>query len=113
MAIEIGLNDASREQSVKALKRVLGETYALYSKTHGYHWNVTGLHFQSLHTLFMTQYTELWNALDEIAERIRALGAFAPGGSAEMLEFATIGPDNRSAERRVGKACRSRWSSYH
>lgn len=94
MAIEIGISDASREQSVKALKRVLGETYALYSKTHGYHWNVTGPNFQSLHTMFMTQYTELWNALDEIAERIRALGAFAPGASAELLEFATIGPDN-------------------
>ena len=94
MALEIGLNEASRTQSVAALKRILGETYALYSKTHGYHWNVTGPNFQALHSMFMTQYTDLWNALDEIAERIRALGAFAPGSSGEMLEFATIGPDN-------------------
>ena len=94
MAIDIGLNQESREQSVTALKRVLGETYALYSKTHGYHWNVTGPNFQALHSLFMTQYTELWTALDELAERIRALGHFAPASSGEMLEFATIGPDN-------------------
>ena len=94
MAIDIGLKDESREQSVAALKRVLGETYALYSKTHGYHWNVTGPNFQALHTLFMTQYTDLWTALDELAERIRALGHFAPASSGEMLEFATIGSDN-------------------
>ena len=94
MAIEIGLNDASREQSVAALKRVLAETYALYTKTHGYHWNVTGPHFQSLHAMFMEQYTELWTALDELAERIRALGHFAPGSSGEMLESATIAADN-------------------
>ena len=94
MAINIGLNDQSRERSVAALKRVLGETYALYSKTHGYHWNVTGPNFQALHTMFMEQYTELWAALDELAERIRALGHFAPASSGEMLEFATIGPDN-------------------
>ena len=54
MAINIGLKNESREQSVAALKRVLGETYALYSKTHGYHWNVTGLNFQALHKMFMT-----------------------------------------------------------
>ena len=94
MAINIGLNDQSRERSVAALKRVLGETYALYSKTHGYHWNVTGPNFQTLHSMFMTQYTELWAALDELAERIRALGHFAPASSGELLEFATIGPDN-------------------
>lgn len=94
MAIEIGLKDSAREQSVAALKRVLGETYALYSKTHGYHWNVTGPNFQALHTMFMAQYTDLWNALDDIAERIRALGHFAPASSGEMLEFATIGSDN-------------------
>lgn len=94
MAIDIGLKDESREQSVAALKRVLGETYALYSKTHGYHWNVTGPSFQALHSMFMEHYTELWTALDEIAERIRALGHFAPASSGEMLEFATIGSDN-------------------
>lgn len=94
MNVEIGLSEAARAQSVDALKRLLAETYALYVKTHGYHWNVTGELFHSLHDLFMTQYTELWASLDEIAERIRALGAFAPGSSAELLEGATIVPDN-------------------
>ncbi|MEL6825354.1 MAG: Dps family protein [Pseudomonadota bacterium] len=94
MDIEIGLTEIERARSADALKRLLGETYALYVKTHGYHWNVTGPRFQALHAEFMTQYSELWAALDEIAERIRALGMFAPGSSAEMLENATITPDN-------------------
>ena len=94
MSIEIGLNDEAREASARALKRLLGETYALYIKTHGYHWNVSGPRFQSLHNMFMTQYTELWTALDEIAERIRALGHFAPGSSSELMETATIPADN-------------------
>ncbi|MEO1553711.1 MAG: Dps family protein [Pseudomonadota bacterium] len=94
MDVEIGLTETDRAQSADALKRLLGETYALYVKTHGYHWNVTGPRFQALHADFMAQYTELWTALDELAERIRALGIFAPGSSAEMLEPATIVPDN-------------------
>ncbi|MEM9738240.1 MAG: Dps family protein [Pseudomonadota bacterium] len=94
MTIEIGLADEQREQSVKALKGLLGETYALYVKTHGYHWNVTGPRFSELHALFMGQYTELWHALDEIAERIRALGHFAPGSTEGLLAEATIKPDN-------------------
>jgi len=94
MTIEIGMTDQQRETSAAALKVLLGETYALYVKTHGYHWNVTGPRFSSLHALFMEQYTELWNALDEIAERIRALGHFAPGSSDEMMAEATIKPDN-------------------
>jgi len=94
MEIEIGLSDSERTQSVAGLRRLLAETYALYIKTHGYHWNVTGARFQALHADFMTQYTELWAALDEIAERIRALGHFAPGSSADLLSDATIAPDN-------------------
>ena len=94
MPIDIGLTEAERQSSVDALKKLLGETYALYAKTHGYHWNVTGPRFNSLHTMFMTQYTELWAALDEIAERIRALGHFAPGSPGEMTDLATIKPDN-------------------
>ena len=94
MPIDIGLTDKQRDESVSALKKLLGETYALYAKTHGYHWNVTGPRFNSLHTMFMTQYTELWAALDEIAERIRALDHFAPGSPGEMTELATIKPDN-------------------
>lgn len=94
MEIEIGLSETERAQSVAALKRLLAETYALYIKTHGYHWNVTGARFQALHADFMTQYTELWAALDEIAERIRALGHFAPGSSGGLLNDASITPDN-------------------
>ena len=94
MSIDIGLSDAQREASVQALRTLLGETYALYVKTHGYHWNVTGPRFNSLHDMFMAQYTELWGALDVIAERIRALGHFAPGSSAEMMAEASIQADN-------------------
>jgi len=93
MNVEIGIPDSERAKSAAALKRLLGETYALYIKTHGYHWNVTGPRFQSLHDVFMTQYTELWAALDELAERIRALGHFAPGSSTEMMQDASIEAD--------------------
>ncbi len=94
MPIDIGLTDTQRDTSAAALRKLLGETYALYTKTHGYHWNVTGPRFNELHTMFMAQYNELWLALDLIAERIRALGHFAPGSSGEMAEVATIKPDN-------------------
>ncbi len=93
MNVEIGIAESDRAKSAAALKRLLGETYALYTKTHGYHWNVTGPRFQSLHEVFMEQYTELWAALDELAERVRALGHFAPGSSAEMMTDATIPAD--------------------
>lgn len=94
MPIDIGMNDEARKVSADALRTLLAETYALYSKTHSYHWNVTGPRFQALHTMFETQYNELWLALDEIAERIRALGFNAPASTAEMLEPASIKPDN-------------------
>lgn len=94
MPIDIGLSEDARKASADALRKLLGETYALYAKTHGYHWNVTGPRFNSLHAMFMEQYTELWAALDEIAERIRALGHFAPGSPGEMTDLATIKPDN-------------------
>ena len=94
MSVDIGLNKSERAASIDALRKVLGETYALYFKTHGYHWNVTGPRFKALHELFMQQYTELWQALDELAERIRALGEFAPASSDELASYATIKPDN-------------------
>jgi starvation-inducible DNA-binding protein len=94
MSIDIGLDDKQRGDSTKALRVLLAETYALYVKTHGYHWNVTGPRFNSLHNSFEEQYRELWEALDTIAERIRALGHFAPGSTDEMLADATIKPDN-------------------
>jgi starvation-inducible DNA-binding protein len=77
--MDIGLQDSDRKAIVDGLGRLLADTYTLYLTTHNFHWNVTGPHFNSLHAMFMTQYTELWNAVDPIAERIRALGAAAPG----------------------------------
>ena len=88
------LSAEDRAKLAKGLKAVMGDTYALYVKTHGYHWNVTGPRFKALHEMFMEQYTELWTALDEIAERLRAIGEFAPGSTEAILENATIKPDN-------------------
>jgi starvation-inducible DNA-binding protein len=78
--INIGLEPRAREQVAAGLSKLLADTYAVYLKTHGYHWNVEGPNFGALHALFLEQYTEIWNAVDLIAERIRALGAFAPQG---------------------------------
>ena len=94
MAVDIGVDKKDRAASIEALRKVLADTYALYFKTHGYHWNVTGPRFKALHELFMEQYTELWQALDDIAERIRTLGEFAPASSEEISSHATIKPDN-------------------
>ena len=76
------------------LARLLADTYAVYLKTHGYHWNVRGMNFASLHTLFMTQYTEMWTAIDEVAERIRALGALAPQGYRSFANLSGIQDGN-------------------
>lgn len=76
--IDTGFSPEDRAQVAQGLSRLLADTYGVYLKTHGYHWNVRGPHFASLHGLFMEQYTEEWAALDEIAERIRALGELAP-----------------------------------
>jgi starvation-inducible DNA-binding protein len=73
-----------------ALARLLADTYTLYLTTHNFHWNVTGPMFNSLHVMFMGQYTEQWNALDVIAERIRALGVKAPGSYADYEKLTTI-----------------------
>ena len=73
------------------LSKVLADSYNLYLKTHGYHWNVRGPMFNSLHNMFMTQYTELWNALDLIAERIRALGELAPMTGSSFGNLSNIG----------------------
>ncbi len=89
-AIDIGIPDAQREEIAAGLSRLLADTYVLYGKTHGFHWNVTGPMFNTLHQMFMGQYTELWNALDEIAERIRALGVVAPHGGATLASLASI-----------------------
>lgn len=76
--------------TVTALEKLLADSYTLYLKTHNYHWNVTGPMFTTLHTLFEQQYTELALAVDEIAERIRTLGAKAPGSYAEFVALASV-----------------------
>lgn len=76
--------------TVNKLKVVLANSYTLYLKTHNYHWNVTGPNFKSLHDLFEVQYTELATAVDDIAERIRALDSVAPGSFKEFLELTTL-----------------------
>ncbi|WPB56718.1 Dps family protein [Xylophilus sp. GOD-11R] len=90
--INIGIADADRATIAQGLSRVLADTYTLYLTTHNFHWNVTGPHFNSLHAMFMEQYTELWTSTDVIAERIRSLGHYAPGSYAEFSKIATV-PD--------------------
>lgn len=89
-AINIGIADKDRKAIAAGLSRMLADSYTLYLKTHNFHWNVTGPMFQTLHLMFMTQYTELWNALDLIAERIRALGHLAPGSYKEYAGLTRI-----------------------
>lgn len=84
------IDESKRKEIAQALSRVLADTYTLYLKTHNFHWNVTGPQFNSLHTLFETQYTELAAAVDEIAERIRALDVRAPGSYREFAELGSI-----------------------
>ena len=81
---------ASNQTVVEALSVLLASSYTLYLKTHNYHWNVTGPMFSTLHTMFETQYTELALAVDEIAERIRARGAMAPGSYTEFVKLSTV-----------------------
>lgn len=83
-------SNGDRKQVAEALSRLLADSYTLYTKTHGYHWNVTGPMFTTLHTLFETQYTEMALAVDEIAERIRAIGEFAPGSYSQFDKLATV-----------------------
>jgi starvation-inducible DNA-binding protein len=90
MKIDIGISDKQRKKVAEGLARFLADSYTLYLKTHNYHWNVTGPMFNSLHMMFQTQYTEAWNALDEIAERIRALGFSAPGSYAQFAKLSSI-----------------------
>ncbi len=89
-AIDIGITTDDREKIVKGLSALLADSYTLYLMTHNFHWNVTGPQFNSLHNMFMLQYTEQWNALDLIAERIRALGHPAPGTYKQFVKLASI-----------------------
>ena len=89
-AISIGISDADRAAIARGLSKLLADTYTLYLTTHNFHWNVTGPMFNTLHLMFMTQYTELWNAVDPIAERIRSLGHPAPGSYGQFGALASI-----------------------
>ena len=89
-AIDIGIPTKSRKQIADGLAKLLADTYSLYLKTHAFHWNVEGPMFNTLHAMFMVQYTELWNALDAIAERIRSLGFPAPGTYTELGKLTSI-----------------------
>lgn len=90
MAIDIGIAAGERGKIGEGLARFLADTYTLYLKTHNFHWNVTGPQFNDLHAMFMVQYTELWNAVDLVAERMRALGLPAPGTYREFAKLTVI-----------------------
>lgn len=94
--VNIGISDDARADIVDGLSHLLADTYTLYLKTHNYHWNVTGPMFQTLHLMFETQYNELALAVDLIAERIRALGAPAPGTYREFAALSSIDEDTDS-----------------
>ena len=91
-SINIGISDKDRANIAKGLSHLLADTYTLYLTTHNFHWNVTGPMFNTLHQMFMAQYTELWTAADPIAERIRSLGHPAPGSYAQFSKLASV-PD--------------------
>ncbi|AZG13456.1 MULTISPECIES: Dps family protein [Cupriavidus] len=90
MSVNIGISDKDRKKIAEGLSKLLADTYTLYLKTHNFHWNVTGPMFNTLHTMFETQYTELALAVDSIAERIRALGYPAPGTYREFAKLSSI-----------------------
>ena len=89
-SINIGISDKDRAAIVGGLSKLLADTYTLYLTTHNFHWNVSGPMFNSLHAMFMAQYTELWNAVDPIAERIRSLGHPAPGSYAQFGQLTSL-----------------------
>lgn len=93
--IDIGIPESQRKEIATGLSRLLADTYTLYLKTHNYHWNVTGPMFTTLHSMFEQQYQELALAVDEIAERIRALGIFAPGSYSRFQELTRIDEETR------------------
>jgi len=119
MSIETGISEENRKAISDGLAKVLADTYTLLGKTHGFHWNVTGHHFHSLHEMFQEQYEDLTDAVDEIAERIRALGFFAPGSLSQFLKLTSVGdehgvpaPDDMLAQltrdnEQVNRACRA------
>lgn len=92
MKMDIGITEAHRATVADVLKKLLADSYTLYLQTHNFHWNVTGVRFRDLHLMFEEHYTELATAVDEIAERIRSLGVFAPGTYQAFSQFSAIKP---------------------
>jgi starvation-inducible DNA-binding protein len=103
MKLDIGIGDRDREKIATQLSKLLADSYTLYLKTHNYHWNVTGPLFNTLHTMFEQQYTELATAVDEIAERIRALGIKAPASYSEFAKLTSVdeGQGDEPAEEMI------------
>lgn len=103
MELNTGISKKHREKIASGLSRLLADSYTLYLKTHNYHWNVTGPQFNTLHLMFEGQYTELATAVDEIAERIRALGVKAPGSYRQFSEMTSIdeGEGSEPAEEMI------------
>lgn len=104
-AMDIDIDAENRQAIADGLAKLLADTYTLYLKTQNFHWNVTGPMFTSLHLMFETQYTELATAVDEIAERIRALDVFAPGSYAQFAALANVKEETGvpSAEQMIGQ----------
>ncbi len=105
MKIEIGISETDRKTVSEGLSRFLADSYTLYLKTHNFHWNVEGPMFLTLHTMFETQYTELALAVDLIAERIRALGHYAPGSYKKFAELTVLKeePNHISAREMIAQ----------
>ncbi len=116
VAIDIGIEQDAREGVAEALKLVLADTYTLYLKTHYYHWNVTGPRFTTLHNVFEEHYNELWLAVDDIAERIRTLGVYAPGSYKSFAKLSSVledGDDVPSANDMVANLTKGHETVAH
>lgn len=103
MELNIGIDTEHREEIAGGLSRLLADSYTLYLKTHNFHWNVTGPQFNTLHQMFEQQYIELATAVDEIAERIRALGIKAPASYSAFVELTRVseGTGDENAEEMI------------
>ena len=103
MELNIGISAGDREKIASGLSQLLADSYTLYLKTHNYHWNVEGPMFNTLHLMFEEHYTELATAVDEIAERIRALGVKAPGSYGAYAKLTSVeeGSGDESAEEMI------------
>ena len=98
MKVDIGISETDRRKVADGLERLLADSYTLYLKTHGYHWNVTGPMFRSLHLMFEEEYLELRDAVDVIAERILSLGFTAPATFGAFGRLSNVGEDDEVPE---------------